>query len=139
MQVCRRRRGLLLPPLQQQQLFIYLKALPCFTSMFTEKTQPLLVISANRPLLSNLLFHPSVCLSFCIPLKAHCQAPDPETGPARLQLEQRMELGLCHLIGTRRYEIHICLPCKHLGRAEPCRACSLAEPLPSISTFPIMS
>ena len=104
-----------------------------------EKNQCLLVISANGPLLSNPLFCPSVCLSFCIPLEAHLQAPDPEPAPARAQPVPRRESGLRHLICTRRYEIGICLPFKHLGGVESCQACSLVEPLPSISAFPIRS
>lgn len=110
--------------------------LPLFSP---ENTQPLLVISANGPLLFNPLFCPSVCLSFRTPLEAHHHAPDPGPAPAGAQPVPRREPRLRHLVRTRRYETGICLPFKHPGRVEPCRACSLVEPLPSISTFPIMS
>lgn len=104
-----------------------------------EKNQLLLVISANRPLISHPLFCPSVCLSFCIPLEAHRQAPDPKPAAARTQPVPRRDPGLRHLICTTCYETDICLPFEHLGRAEPRRAYRLVEPLSSISTVPIMS
>lgn len=110
-----------------------------YLCLLQKKTQPLLVLSAYRPLLSNPLFCPSVRLSFCIPVEACRQAPDPEPAPAGAQPVPRREPGLHHCVYTRVYEIGICLPFKHLVRVEPCRACSLAEPLPFISTFPIMS
>lgn len=55
-QVWGRRRGLSLSPPQQQQPFMYLKAVTMFYLQFLQKkTQPFLAISANRPLLSTPL------------------------------------------------------------------------------------